>query len=87
MAAYYSDMVNQPTCLYRFFDISGRLLYVGITMNYERRLEKHRCRQWWPAVAATKVEWFSGREAAKSAERSAICHEEPIHNIYRPKAA
>jgi len=82
---YYSDMVNRETCLYRFYDSAGRLLYVGITMDLSRRLAKHRQRDWWPDVAEADYEYFPGREAAKSAERVAIATEDPIHNITRPK--
>src|SRR5699024_9013718 len=58
---YYSDMVNRETCLYRFYDSAGRLLYVGITMDLSRRLAKHRQRDWWPDVAEADYEYFPGR--------------------------
>lgn len=83
--AYYSDMVNRRTCVYRFYDINDDLMYVGISLNLEGRLSKHRRREWWPEVDRMEVEWFDGREAAKAAERSAIYHENPTYNITRPQ--
>jgi hypothetical protein len=82
---YYSDMVDRRTCVYRFYDSAGVLLYVGLSMSLEGRLAKHRRKPWWPEVARTELEWFDGREAAKDAERFAIHHEHPVHNITRPR--
>lgn len=84
MATYYSDMVNRRTCVYRAYDAAERLLYVGISMNLDGRLAKHRSAAWWPAVAEVTVQWFDGREAAKAAEREAISRENPLHNVARP---
>ncbi len=81
---YYSDMCNMPTCTYRAYDIHGRLLYVGISMNLEGRLAKHKSSAWWPQVDEIVVKWFDGREAAKAAERDAIRDEDPIYNVTRP---
>lgn len=84
MARYYSDMVNRRTCVYRAYDAEERLLYVGISMNLDGRLTKHRRTAWWPLVAEITVQWFDGRELAKSAERAAILNENPLYNITRP---
>lgn len=84
MARYYSDMVNRRTCVYRCYDATGVLLYVGISMHLDARLAKHRGRGWWPDVAEITVQWFDGREPAKAAERKAIAEEGPLHNIARP---
>lgn len=85
MARYYSDMVNRPTCVYRIYDgPEGDLLYVGLSMNIDGRIAKHRSSGWWPEHADIAVQWFDGREAAKSAERRAIVEEGPIYNIARP---
>lgn len=84
MARYYSDMVNRRTCVYRAYDVDGRLLYVGISMSLQGRLTKHRRAAWWPLTDEITVQWFDGREAAKSAERAAITNENPIYNLSRP---
>lgn len=85
MSRYYSDMVNMPTCVYRIYDgPGGDLLYIGLSMNIEGRIAKHRCSGWWPEHADITLQWFEGREAAKRAERNAIAEEHPIYNITRP---
>lgn len=81
---YYSDMVDQPTRVYRFYDARGRLLYVGLSMNFGLRLVKHRQRSWWPLVKVIRFEFYEGREAAKAAEWAAIANENPIYNVTRP---
>lgn len=82
---YYSDMVHRATCVYRLYDAADRLLYVGLSMSPHGRFEKHKRKPWWRDVERTEIEWFAGREAAKAAERSAIHHENPLHNITRPR--
>ena len=84
MARYYSDMCHLETFVYRFYDVEDRLLYVGLTMDTNRRWEKHRRREWWAAVARTDVQSFPDRESAKRAERVAINTESPLHNITVP---
>lgn len=71
-----------PHALYRMFDNEGQLLYVGITMALHRRLVTHRrVRSWWRYVAIMEVEYLPSREAALEAERIAIIHEKPAHNM------
>lgn len=86
MARYYSDMVNMPTCVYRAYDKDGALLYVGISMNLESRLTKHRSSAWWPLTDEITIKWYGGREEAKAAEREAIRTEAPRFNLSRPGA-
>jgi predicted GIY-YIG superfamily endonuclease len=72
----------KPTCLYRLYDASGRLLYVGITSNIARRWKEHRTKhpEWWPQVAQQRVGWFLLRDHAWYAEREAVRTELPLHN-------
>lgn len=84
MAACWSDMAHRPTCVYRFYDSSDVLLYVGLTMNLEGRLAKHRRRKWWKDVEWIDVSWYDNRSLAKDAEADAIWNEFPLHNIVRP---
>lgn len=73
---------DQRTALYRFFDESGALLYVGITANLEDRLAHHeRNKPWWPEVFSKHIEWFDTRPPARAAELKAILEERPIHNV------
>ena len=73
---------GKPTCLYRLYDASGRLLYAGITSTPARRWKEHRTehREWWPQVAETRVVWFLERSHALHAERDAVRTELPFHN-------
>jgi predicted GIY-YIG superfamily endonuclease len=85
VATYWSDMCDRRTTVYRFYDSAGTLLYVGLTMNLRGRLDKHHRRPWWPQVASMETVDYPDRESAKSAERYAIHHENPVHNITRPR--
>jgi hypothetical protein len=61
------------TALYRFYDLTDVLLYVGITANVPQRFEDHRKEKpWWPDVASKRIEWLPSREEAEAAERFAI---------------
>lgn len=73
---------DRPTSLYRFFNASGELLYVGITSRDVTRWESHaKTKEWWPAVAATTVEHYDSRSLAEAAEAEAIRTERPRHNV------
>lgn len=70
------------TSLYRFFDATGALLYIGITNSIPRRLGEHDERKPWFAesVRAT-FEHHPSRAAALTAEKKAIKKERPKYNI------
>ncbi|MBX7450389.1 GIY-YIG nuclease family protein [Mycolicibacterium sp. 3033] len=43
--------------LYRFYSPTGKLLYVGITMNPSQRFNAHRkSKDWWDEVAGITIE-------------------------------
>lgn len=68
--------------LYRFFDAGGNLLYVGITCNPGRRMDRHRTdKAWWSEIVRVEMEQYSTREALAAAERVAITSEKPQYNI------
>jgi hypothetical protein len=70
------------TMLYRFFDKNETLLYVGESLAGPPRWAEHRRnRPWWHELSDVKVEIFSTKEAAKSAEWKAIQTENPKYNI------
>lgn len=74
--------VDDTTALYRLYDASGRLLYVGISNNVHTRIRTHRVEKYWgPDVADARIEWFTTRAAALSAEATAIRRERPRHNV------
>lgn len=83
---YYSDMVNQRTCVYRAY-IGDHLAYIGLSLNPDGRFAAHSWRKpWWKQVTRIEMQWFEGREAAKTEERAAIANEAPLYNVVRPKA-
>jgi predicted GIY-YIG superfamily endonuclease len=68
--------------LYRFFNATGQLLYIGITMNPPQRFRDHReSKEWWTEVAGITVENYPNRTALADAERRAIKVEHPLHNV------
>jgi excinuclease UvrABC nuclease subunit len=74
--------------LYRFFDINGRLLYVGISRRFFNRLQNHQKGPFFASVTRIEIERFADREDAKIAEHLAIVRERPFYNrtkLTRPK--
>lgn len=71
-----------PTALYRLFDANGRLLYIGTSIEPERRFREHRkTAKWWPQVARREVEWLEvNGMAALHAELAVITAESPLWN-------
>lgn len=69
------------TALYRFFDIEGSLIYVGISMNLPARFYQHeRLSPWMTETSKITVTWYPTREAAMTAEFAAIETETPKYN-------
>jgi excisionase family DNA binding protein len=71
------------TYLYRCYGDDGRLLYVGMTDNVERRLQSHRVDKsaWFEHLANITVEQHPDRISAEAAERNAIRSERPLYNV------
>lgn len=75
----------RKTDLYRHYDESGDLLYVGISLGAVGRLQYHRKKSgWFEEIAKVTIEKFESAEAARAAEAEAIRAENPKHNILRP---
>lgn len=75
------------TALYRHFDSSGKLLYVGISLSALNRLGQHAEHAgWFGDIATVRIEHFPSREEALQAERMAIISERPVCNIVHRKA-
>lgn len=68
--------------MYRVFDETGRLIYVGQSKNLPNRVREHRSQSWWwePLVTRVQVELHPTAEAAKAAEKTAIQEETPVFN-------
>lgn len=68
--------------LYRFYNDSGQLLYVGITNDPPRRMGQHaKDKEWWAQVRGMTVDWYPDRPSVLAAEKRAINVENPLHNI------
>jgi hypothetical protein len=82
---------KDATQLYRHFNYSGELLYVGIASNSLARLDIHKKQShWFNEIALVTLEHFPTRDAALAAEQAAISRENPRYNIsggYRVEAA
>jgi predicted GIY-YIG superfamily endonuclease len=72
----------QDHILYRAFDAKLRLLYVGITLDFGRRMEEHRRRaDWFESAAHITLERFESRAELCAAEMRVIATERPKFNI------
>ena len=70
------------TNLYRHYNTTGVLLYVGISISAIRRLSQHSNQaRWFNQIAMIKIEKFETREEAQFAEKQAIQNEAPLFNI------
>jgi hypothetical protein len=75
-----------PTALYRVFDATGQLLYVGITESPKRRWAHHvRLTPWWGETDHWIVEWHCTRWHAETAEIIAIKLSSPKYNVQHSK--
>jgi hypothetical protein len=75
-------LTDRPHALYRFFDESGTLLYVGITHHPTGRWRQHRgSKPWWHEVRTITLEPFADRRSVLAAERAAIAAERPSWNF------
>lgn len=70
------------TAIYRLYDASGQLLYLGLANDPERRWEEHsRSKFWWHLVARKEVAWYASREEAGRVEEEATASERPKHDM------
>jgi len=74
---------DEPTTLYRIYDGSKRLLYIGITgrRSLERFHEHDDENHWWREARTIRLTHYSTRREALEAELFAIQAERPKYNI------
>lgn len=73
---------HQPQALYRFYDATGVLLYVGITADPGARWRKHAHEKpWWQEVVKVTLEQLPDRGSVVRAEEAAIKTEHPRYNV------
>jgi hypothetical protein len=67
--------------LYRFFDDSGVLLYVGISRHWTSRLNSHESRsEFFKLASHITLERYGTRAEVEQAETAAIVNEKPLYN-------
>ena len=75
-------MEDKRCALYRHFDATGILLYVGISFHPLVRTKQHSAVSWWTdQIANITIEYFPTRMEAMAAEAKAVQEENPLHNI------
>jgi diadenosine tetraphosphatase ApaH/serine/threonine PP2A family protein phosphatase len=76
------EQLNQPHAVYRLYDRTGALLYVGCSSDPTgRRWERHLATKlWFDQVARITCDWFDNWSPAILAEGVAIFEEQPLHN-------
>lgn len=78
----YIDLRPDPTFLYRYFDRTETLLYVGISKSYMTRFAQHKSnKKWIYDVKKITLEIFETRDYAHMKEIEAIENEKPLYNI------
>lgn len=80
---WFEDMDKgvTDTYAYRYFDDTGRLLYVGQTANPKRRDSAHKSRAaWFPLVATRELRGPMTKARALAEEFMALNLEDPIYN-------
>jgi predicted GIY-YIG superfamily endonuclease len=76
------EIEGEPTSVYRLYDATGVLLYVGVSSNLVSRLAAHASeKHWWPQVAKKTVVTYGSRGEALMEEDRAIRTESPVHNV------
>ncbi|WTW93481.1 GIY-YIG nuclease family protein [Streptomycetaceae bacterium NBC_01309] len=92
-AARRRALDHRRTAVYRLFDAAGVLLYVGISVDPQKRFKNHKHgngrnkpKEWWPDVVTADLEWFDSRPQAETAESFAIVTEHPRHNTAKTGA-
>jgi len=74
--------VKYQTDVYRIYNKSKKLLYVGVSLNALSRYYDHlRTTKWAKESAYIKIQHFSSRDEALKEEKEAIRKEAPKFNI------
>ncbi len=72
---------SEETTLYRHYDVDNNLLYVGISLSWQKRLKEHKVSSWYKKISNVTLEHHESREKAMYYEREAIKKEKPLYNI------
>ena len=79
------DLSNRQHFIYRAFDVDDRLLYVGRTVDVEKRFSQHRAlAPWWSSMVRSAIDGPFDFESVVAYERHAINTERPLWNMDSP---
>lgn len=68
--------------VYRVFDATGRLIYIGSTRDIVSRFAQHERLSWWHSlIADVTTSPYPSEEAVRVAEELAIQEEQPAFNV------
>lgn len=83
------NLTNKPHDVYRIYDATGALLYVGCSWNAFSRVpqHKHEHRPWFPLAATVDVDTFPDLRTARLVEALAIAEERPAWNVATERMA
>lgn len=68
-------------CLYRLYDKSNILLYIGKTVRGAYRIAEHQDKPWFSQISFAKIESFENETALNTAEKESIKAENPKYNV------
>jgi predicted GIY-YIG superfamily endonuclease len=77
----FPQYAGRPHVVYRAYDDADRLLYIGCTLDFERRQAEHRWhRPWADRIARWETTEYPDQASALAAEEQAIASERPEFN-------
>lgn len=77
---------NRRCATYRFYDVTGRCLRVGIAHNPEKREKQYAVQSlWYSSVdhTRTKIDWWENEARALEEETRFIQYEHPVYNVQK----
>lgn len=74
-------MIPVGSYVYRLFDTSGGLLYIGMSANPELRIKSHSSKSWGARISGATLEGPYPRSECERVEHDAILAERPAHNV------
>ena len=67
--------------VYRIYDASGSLLYVGSSPNVRDRIYEHSTKAWWHEASRLETQEYSTEDEARAAEKAQIEADGPKYNL------
>lgn len=67
--------------VYRIFDASGSLLYVGMSGQPLTRIQAHAKKKWFACADRVEIRWHKTKQSALNAEAVSIIMDKPTFNL------